>query len=385
MSAPDHLQNNTVRQQKPGVGLGARLMGAQILVLLTGGVTTWIVAAIVGPPLFREHLRRAGVGHGSNEQFHAEQAYRYATVLSIAVAVAVAAATALVVTAYFSRRLQRSMADVSAAASAVAAGRYDIRVAPAGLGADFDNLSGAFNQMARRLGTIELTRRQMFSDLAHEIRTPVSVLGVYLQAVEDGVRPLDADTMAMLREQADRLVRFSQDFAALAQAEEAGSAIDVHLDTPAPLVTSTLAAAAGRYAAKGVALTSHVPADLPQVRWDPQRIGQVLHNLLDNALRHTPSGGHVDVRVTADPRDLVIAVTDDGDGIPAEHLPRIFERFYRVDAARDREHGGAGIGLAIAKAIADAHGGSLTASSMGSGHGATFTLVVPVGGPAAGG
>lgn len=385
MSAPDHLQNNIVRQQKPGVGLGARLMGAQILVLLTGGVTTWIVAAIVGPPLFREHLRRAGVDHGSNEQFHAEQAYRYATVLSIAVAVAVAAATALVVTAYFSRRLQRSVADVSAAASAVAAGRYDIRVAPAGLGADFDNLSGAFNQMARRLGTIELTRRQMFSDLAHEIRTPVSVLGVYLQAVEDGVRPMDADTMGMLREQADRLVRFSQDFAALAQAEEAGSAIDVQLDAPAALVTSTLAAAAGRYAAKGVALTSHVPAGLPQVRWDPQRIGQVLHNLLDNALRHTPSGGHVDVRVAADHQDLVITVTDDGAGIPAEHLSRIFERFYRVDAARDREHGGAGIGLAIAKAFADAHGGSLTASSMGSGHGATFTLVVPIGGPATSG
>jgi signal transduction histidine kinase len=93
----------------------------------------------------------------------------------------------------------------------------------------------------------------------------------------------------------------------------------------------------------------------------------------------------VDVRVTADHRDLVITVTDDGDGIPAEHLSRIFERFYRVDAARDREHGGAGIGLAIAKAFADAHGGSLTASSMGSGHGATFTLVVPVGGPTAGG
>ncbi|MHA3023660.1 sensor histidine kinase [Mycobacterium sp. BMJ-28] len=382
MTSATPLQRSAFGWRRPTFGLGARLLGTQALVLLTGGLTTLVVAAMVGPPLFREHLRRAGVSHGSDEQFHAEQAYRYATALSTAVAVAVAALTALVVSAYFSRRLQRSVSEVSAAASALAAGHYDIRVAPAGLGRDFDDLAAAFNRMAQRLGSVELTRQRMFSDLAHEIRTPVAVLEVYLQAVEDGVRMMDAETMSMLRGQAHRLVRFSQDFAALARAEEAGTSLALQDSAPGLMVRNALAAATAGYAAKSVTLTSHVPAELPEVRWDPQRIGQVLQNLLDNALRHTSAGGQVDVRVAADPQNLTITVSDDGDGIPAEHLPYIFERFYRVDAARDRQHGGAGIGLAISRAFAEAHQGDLTAASAGPGHGATLTLVVPITGPA---
>jgi nitrate/nitrite-specific signal transduction histidine kinase len=124
------------------------------LVLLAGGVTTWLVASVVGPPLFREHLHRAGVAHDSNEQFHAEQAFQHATALSIAVAVTVAAATAFAVTAYLGRRLQRSIAELSAAASAVAEGQYDIRVAPTELGDEFDDLADAFNRMAERLQTV---------------------------------------------------------------------------------------------------------------------------------------------------------------------------------------------------------------------------------------
>ena len=104
----------------------------------------------------------------------------------------------------------------------------------------------------------------------------------------------------------------------------------------------------------------------------------MLGNLLDNALRHTVSGGRVDIAATTDSGDVAIAVTDDGDGIPAEHLPHVFERFYRADAARDREHGGAGIGLAIAKALVEAHHGHISASSQGPGTGATFTVTLPI-------
>ena len=129
------------------------------------------------------------MAHDSNEQFHAEQAYQHATALSIAVAITVAALTAFVVTAYLSRRLQRSITEVSAAASAVAEGRYDIRVASPQLGDEFDELADAFNRMAQRLQAVEPTRRQVFGDLAHEIRTPVSVLRPP-EAVEDGVKTL---------------------------------------------------------------------------------------------------------------------------------------------------------------------------------------------------
>ena len=211
------------RSRRPGIG--ARLLLAQTLVLVAGAATAWIVAAIVGPPLFREHLHRAGVPAMSSEQMHAEEAYTYATAISIGVALAVSALAALVVTWYFSRRVQRSVAEVSSAAAAVADGRYDSRVSPPQLGDDFDSLAQAFNQMASRLESVEATRRRLFGDLAHEIRTPVSVLEAYMEAVEDGVKTLDRETITMLRDQTRRLVRFSEDVAALAQAEESQASI----------------------------------------------------------------------------------------------------------------------------------------------------------------
>ena len=191
-----------------GFGMRRRLLLAQTLVLVAGGMTTWVVASLVGPPLFREHLHMAGVAHDSNEQYHAEQAYQHATALSIGVAISVAAITALIVTVFLSRRLQRSIADVSAAASEIAEGRYETRVESPGLGDEFEHLATAFNRMADRLQSVESTRRQLFGDLAHEIRTPVAVLEAYLEAVEDGVKTLDPPTIAVLREQTGRLVRF---------------------------------------------------------------------------------------------------------------------------------------------------------------------------------
>jgi two-component system, OmpR family, sensor histidine kinase BaeS len=351
---------------------------AQTLVLVAGAATTWIVATVVGPPLFREHLHRAGVPAMSSEQMHAEEAYTYATAISIGVALGVSALAALVVTWYFSRRVQRSVAEVSAAAAAVADGRYDSRVSPPQLGDDFDSLARAFNQMAGRLESVEATRRRLFGDLAHEIRTPVSVLEAYLEAVEDGVKTLDHDTIAMLRDQTRRLVRFSDDVAALAQAEEGHASIAPSSVVPDKLIENAVTSAADRFAAKGVTLTSHVDSGLPALWADPHRLGQVLANLLDNALRHTPSGGHVEVTATAEGGELTITVADDGDGIVADQLPHVFERFYRVDAARDREHGGAGIGLAIAKALAEAHDGRISAASGGLGTGTTFIVTLPV-------
>ncbi|HPX38698.1 MAG TPA: HAMP domain-containing sensor histidine kinase [Mycobacterium sp.] len=358
-----------------GLGVRRRLLIAQTLVLLAGGVTTWVVASVVGPPLFREHLHQAGVAHDSNEQFHAEQAYQHATALSIAVAITVAALTAFVVTAYLSRRLQRSIAEVAAAASAVAEGRYDIRVAPPELGEEFDELAAAFNRMAERLQSVESTRRQLFGDLAHEIRTPVSVLEAYLEAVEDGVKTLDPQTIAMLREQTGRLVRFSNDAAALAQAEEAHAAITPQWVDISELIGAVGAAVADRYASKHVALATRAHGG--RLWADRQRLTQVLGNLLDNALRHTPAGGHVTLTATLAGPEVMFTVADDGEGIAPEHLPHLFERFYRADYARDRGRGGSGIGLAIVKALTEAHGGHVTVTSRGPGHGTTFTATIP--------
>jgi two-component system sensor histidine kinase BaeS len=191
------------------------------------------------------------------------------------------------------------------------------------------------------------------------------------------VKTLDAETITMLRDQTDRLVRFSDDVAALAQAEEGYASMAPISLAPDTLVASAVAAVADRFAAEGITLTSNVGDNLPQIRADPQRLAQVLGNLLENALRHTASGGRVNVAADADHDRLTITVTDNGDGIAAEHLPHLFERFYRADAARDRDRGGAGIGLAIAKALVEAHHGEITASSGGPGTGATFTITLP--------
>jgi len=357
-------------------GLRRRLLLAQSLVLVAGGVTTWVVASVVGPPLFRDHLHMAGVAHNSNEQYHAEQAYQDATALSIGVAITVAALTALIATVYLSRRLQQSVAEVSAAASAVAEGHYDIRVAPPRLGSEFEELATAFNKMADRLQSVESTRRQLFGDLAHEIRTPVAVLEAYLEAVEDGVKTLDQPTIAMLREQTGRLVRFSADAAALAQAEEAHATIAPGWVDADEIVQSVSAAVADRYAATNVALSVQVRQGT-RLWADRQRLEQVLNNLLDNALRHTDAGGHVRLSAEREANQVVFKISDDGEGIAAEHLRHVFERFYRADSARDRGPGGSGIGLAIAKALTEAHGGTITVASPGLGAGTTFTVSVP--------
>ncbi|WP_246182771.1 sensor histidine kinase [Mycolicibacterium grossiae] len=355
-----------------------RLLIAQTTVLLAGAITTWVVAAVVGPPLFREHLHRAGVPGGSAEQLHAEEAYLYATVFSVGGAVAVSALTAFAVTLYVSRRLQRSVTEVAAAASAVSEGRYDVRVAPQNLGEDFDALSGAFNRMAAQLQDIDTTRRQLFGDLAHEIRTPVAVLEACLEAVEDGIRPLTPDTIAMMRDQSRRLVRFAGDLGALAQAEESAATMSFTDLDVADVITRTVAAVADRYHAKNVTLSTDLAAVRHDVWGDPQRLTQVLVNVLDNALRHTSAGGHVNVGTDIEGPHLVVRVTDDGDGISDAHLPHVFERLYRADTARDRDHGGSGLGLAIAKALVDAHGGHISATSAGSGTGATFTIGLPL-------
>lgn len=366
--------------RRPGIGL--RLLLAQALVLAVGAIATWAIAAVVGPRLFQEHMHRA-VPVGSFLEIHAGHAYRYATTYAVGCALAISALLALAVSWYVSRRLQRSIAEVAAAATEVARGRYDIRVSPIRLDEDFDTLVDSFNQMAARLQTVDATRRQLFGDLAHEIRTPVSVLEAYVDALEDGVRSLTPQTTAMLRDQTRRLVRFSEDTAALAQAEESAFSMAFDLIDVREMIDVAVTAAQERYRGKHVDLVVALPANLPPLRGDPQRLSQVLGNLLDNALRHTPPGGRVEVRAAVDGSELALSVVDSGEGIPAEHLPHVFERFYRADLARDRGYGGGGIGLAIVKALVEAHNGRVAAASDGIGKGAAFTVTLPLAASAA--
>jgi signal transduction histidine kinase len=361
-----------------GAGLATRLFVALAIVVMAGALTAWLVAGVLGPPIFHDHLVQAGLAGDSAALLHAEEAYRTASTLSLSIAVAAAVLTSLGVSVFLTARIGRSLASLTTAASHVAGGRYEARVPPPAMGTEFDHLATAFNQMAGRLESSERLRRRLLSDIAHELRTPVATLDAYLEALEDGVTVLEPRTVEVLRTQVLRLTRLAEDLAAVTHAESGDLSLRTAPTAPADLVAGAVASAAERYAAAGVALTDDVAPGLPDLVVDSERMAQVLGNLLENALRHTPAGSAVHVAAGATYQGVILSVSDRGDGIAAEHLPHVFERFYRADDARDRTHGGSGIGLAITRALVEAHGGTVAAWSEGPGMGARFDVVLPV-------
>ena len=366
----------TRRRAGRGPRFATRLLLAQTLVLVAGAVTIWLVASAVGPSIFHDHLVQAGVGHTAEETEHVEEAFASALLVSISVALVAALAAALAVSWYFSRRIQRSIDHVAEASGRIASGRYDTHVEDPGLGVEFATLAGTYNRLADRLGATETTRRRMLADLAHEMRTPLATIDAHLEAIEDGVRHLDSDTISVLRSSTQRLRRLAEDVGAVSHAEEGDLSLDARLVDAADVAATAADAARDRCESKGVRLEARLPP-VGGVDVDPDRIGQVLANLVDNALRHTPSGGSITLSCRRVDQWVEYAVADTGEGIAAEHLPHVFDRFYRVDTARDRTHGGSGIGLAIAKAIVEAHGGGIFATSAGPGQGSTFTVRLP--------
>ncbi|MEO6143736.1 MAG: HAMP domain-containing sensor histidine kinase [Dermatophilaceae bacterium] len=373
------MKRLSVEPTRRGTGLASRLLLAQVLVLLAGTLTAWLVAVTVGPSVFHTHLAMANVGSTAAQILHTEEAFQSASAISLSLALSAAVLAALGVSVYQTRRIGRSVATIAEAASAVAGGHYDVRVPGPGLGPEFDALASGFNQMAGRLGSVERTRLRLLADLGHEIRTPVATLEAYLEALEDGVATLDASTAELLRTQTRRLARLSEDISTVSRVEEGQVRLELRTTQPVGVVRAAVDAAASAYESKGVLLVTRIPTQLPDLPLDPDRMAQVLGNLLDNALRHTPVGGTVTISATHGTRTGMaeLSVADTGEGIPPEHLPHVFDRFYRVDAARDRAHGGSGIGLAIAKALTEAQGGQLTVSSPGAGQGSTFRVSLP--------
>lgn len=358
-------------------GFAPRLLVAQALVLLAGAMTSWLVASLVGPGIFHAHLVEAGVGHSEAETRHVEEAFGSALLISLGVALSASVLLALAVSAFFTRRLQRSTAAVARTASRITNGNYGSLVPSPGLGAEFDQIASTINDLSRRLGDVESTRRRLLADLAHEMRTPVSSIEAHLEAVEDGVRDLDRDTLEVLRGSTVRLQRLAEDLSAVARAEEGELDLRPVRTDARDLVRAAAAASQGACAERRVHLSVEADTSL-DLMVDPDRLAQVIGNLLDNALRHTHEGGHIRLGLTRSRDGWVdLTVADDGDGISGDHLPHVFERFYRADPARSRARGGSGIGLTISRALVEAHGGTLTASSPGPGAGATFTVRLP--------
>ena len=361
-----------------GRTLGTRLLLSQAVVLAASVVTAGLVAALVGPPIFHSHLLRAGGTMLASEMDHIEEAFQDASLISLGIALVIALICALLVTWYVTGRIQRPLVVLTSAAREMGRGHYGARAAVAGAGPELTSLAAAFNSMAERLETVEDTRRRLLSDLAHELRTPVATIGAYLDGLDDGVVVWGPEASGVIRAQTDRLVRLCDDIAEVSRAEEGRVTLDRSTHTVADLIHAAEHNVRAAYAAKDVTLTTDLAdGDGVYVDVDPQRIGQVYANLLSNALRHTPSGGTVLLSVAAGPDEVELMVSDTGEGLTREQVLHVFERFYRADSSRSRDSRGSGIGLTIAKAIVDAHGGSLTASSPGRGRGATFRMTLP--------
>lgn len=359
---------------RPG-SLTTRLLMSQIAVSVAMALTMVVVAVVAGPPLFEAHMRQAG--HDSPEVLvHSEEAFNAAGALALLIGLLIAATGAIMVSVVISRRLRRSLDDLGAAAARISDGDYAQRVTRAD-SRELASLAESFNAMAAQLDSVEASRRRLLTDLAHELRTPLASMDVCVESLEDGAIEPGPQAWQILHGQIERMARLTDDLGQVSAAEEGRLDLVLEFVDAHDLSGEAVLAASESYERKGVQLVLAPAAGAAEVRADPARIGQVLGNLLTNALRHTPAGGRVDVRVLAEADSVLIEVADTGDGIPAEHLPHVFERFYRADTARDRDSGGTGVGLAISRAIALAHGGRLTAASAGVGSGTTLRLQLP--------
>lgn len=245
-------------------------------------------------------------------------------------------------------------------------------------GDEIAELGAAFNSMAANLQQGEQLRREMTADIAHELRTPLSVIQGNLEAILDGVYPPDSEHIQPALDQAQLLARLVEDLRTLALAEAGQLSLDRQPTDIAELTRRVVASFEPKAADKRVTLSVDAAPALPPVHADGQRIAQVLTNLLGNALRYTPQDGRVAVRVSAQDSSILVAVNDSGPGISEEDLPHIFDRFYRADKSRSREGGGSGLGLAIARSIVEAHGGRIWAESK-AGQGTTLAFTLPAG------
>lgn len=356
--------------------LTAKLLAAELAVIIAGSATLALVALLLGPALFHRHIRDALGYVPPTVLHHLDQAFGESLALSLGFGIIAAAAMAAAIGWLVSTRIVRPVHALAGAAQQVSRGDYDARVSVAG-DDELTVLARAFNEMAASLASAEERRRRLLSDVAHELRTPLATIDAYLEGLVDGIVEPHAETWALLRSETARLNRLSEDITRVSRAEE--HQLDLRLERTGPqqLIETAARAAAPGFTAKGVDLRVEPDHDAPKVAVDRDRIAEVLANLLENALRHTPAGDSVTLAATRDGDSTLLTVTDTGDGLDPDQLEQIFERFYRTDSARSRDRGGSGIGLTISRALVEAHGGNLWAESDGPGRGSRLICRLP--------
>jgi two-component system sensor histidine kinase BaeS len=341
---------------RPLRSLATSITVVSVLVSLIAIVVIGVGVLVVAQSTFNRLMIQAGTPAAE-----AQAMFDHSVVGVFLVAVVIAMGVSIALAIVLSARLARPLRQMAMAAERVAGGDYKARVARGGPD-EMASLADSFNQMAQSLAEQERQRNDIIANAAHELRTPLTNLQGYLEALRDGVIAPTPEQFGSLHEEAQRLVRLSRSLDALAENDRADRPMARQRIELAPAVRSALDVARPAFEAKDIRVELEVPDGLT-VRAEPDGLAQVLANLLQNASRYTPSGGRTSIRAESRRPQVLISVANTGEGIPAEDLPFVFERFYRVEKSRDAARGGAGIGLAIVKQLVEASGGRVGVES----------------------
>ena len=372
--------------------LSAKLLLSYLAIIVVGVTVLIIASQFILPTTFNRHMTgmmgmtNDGMGMGMGDQGFGDSDqmaqlyvdFRASFNEALAYAALAAMFVALALSLFFSRSVIAPVHAMSLATQRIADGRYDERVRVNGTD-ELAQLALYFNQMAEKLNQIETMRRRLIGDVSHELRTPLTAIKGSMEGLIDGVLPATNETYQQIHTEADRLNRLVDDLQELSRVEARAYQLDIR-----PVDVSTLARTVTKRLAphsesKRISLDLELAPDLPRVLADEDRAVQVLTNLTGNALQYTPEGGRITISAKRIDNEVQISVSDTGVGIPSEHLSHIFDRFYRVDKSRSRQSGGgSGIGLTIARALIEAHGGRIWAESAGDGQGSTFVFTLPV-------
>lgn len=372
--------------------IGWKIFFSYIIVILAGILALMISIEFAIPTAFDQHMMNMEnmtggqimgemmTGQNLNPESDLFSSFRNAVNQALSRAAAAAFLVALAVSLLISYRMVSPVREMMVASQYIAEGHYQERVHVPGDPSRADELSQlaiSFNRMAEILDQNEVVRQRLIGDISHELRTPLTVIKGSLEGLIDDVLPPEPETYQKIYGEVERLTILVDDLQQLSRVEAGVYQLDkTHVEVQ-ELIEIVVDRLRLQYDEKGVRLEVDCPPELPEIYVDTHRIGQVLLNIVGNALQYTSAGGKVRITASQEGKEVQIAVRDTGMGIPLEHHPRLFTRFYRVDKSRSRSSGGSGIGLTIAKHFVEAHNGRIWMESKGRGKGSTFFFSLP--------
>lgn len=366
--------------------LSRKLFFSYLLVVAVGLLVLAISTAFVAPVTFAEQMGRMGSGGQQRGMYQerladinaqVEANFRTAIIEALFRSGIAALLAAVMVSWFVSQQIVHPIRALVRLSQRIASGHYRERLESKAHD-ELAELVQSFNQMAEALDHTETLRHELMADVTHELKTPLASIKGYMEGLQDGVIPANEETFQLIHREASRLQRLVEDLQELSRVEAGQVPIHLQMSDPRPIVEAAIERMRPQVAEKEISLAAEVPSSIPMVKIDPDRIGQVLTNLLGNALQNTPSGGHVEISAVEKNCTVEITVRDSGIGLAPENLERIFQRFYRVDKSRSRSSGGSGIGLTICRYLVEAHQGRIWAESPGLGQGSVFRFNLPI-------